>query len=213
MKKTLIASALLSAGLAFAGLGHASTFSFYNLTNNTTDIGSQLSMVVADNTATAATNDVTFTFYNNVGTSSSIAQVYWDLGATADLTGIVFGSQSAGVNYAMGGTPENLPGGNTISFTADWWASANNPAPRNGVSTNAEWVTFIGTLASGETLENLVADFMSGAARAGMHVISINGGTSDAYVTGPSQVPLPGAAWLFGSALLGFMAVANRRRV
>jgi hypothetical protein len=28
-----------------------------------------------------------------------------------------------------------------------------------------------------------------------------------------SAVPLPGAAWLFGSALLGFMAVANRRRV
>jgi hypothetical protein len=26
-------------------------------------------------------------------------------------------------------------------------------------------------------------------------------------------VPLPAAAWLFGSALLGFMTVSNRRKV
>ncbi|NTV93879.1 MAG: hypothetical protein HGA75_00480 [Thiobacillus sp.] len=29
----------------------------------------------------------------------------------------------------------------------------------------------------------------------------------------PSEVPLPGAAWLFGSALFGFVAWSNRRRV
>jgi len=39
----------------------------------------------------------------------------------------------------------------------------------------------------------------------------------DDYVVGvnftPSPVPLPAAAWLFGSALLGFVSVSNRRRV
>ena len=39
----------------------------------------------------------------------------------------------------------------------------------------------------------------------------------DDYVVGvkfaPSPVPLPAAAWLFGSALFGFMMVSNRRKV
>lgn len=40
-------------------------------------------------------------------------------------------------------------------------------------------------------------------------------GLSDyrAFSSGVSPVPLPAAAWLFGSALLGFTVVANRRRV
>ena len=33
------------------------------------------------------------------------------------------------------------------------------------------------------------------------------------FSSGVSAVPLPAAAWLFGSALLGFTVVANRRRV
>lgn len=39
----------------------------------------------------------------------------------------------------------------------------------------------------------------------------------DDYVVGvnftPSPVPLPAAAWLFGSALLGFVSLSNRRKV
>jgi hypothetical protein len=38
-------------------------------------------------------------------------------------------------------------------------------------------------------------------------------GESSHFVAGPSVVPLPAAAWLFGSALFGFMMVSNRRKV
>lgn len=47
---------------------------------------------------------------------------------------------------------------------------------------------------------------------------SLNGDTDfDDFVVGvnfkPSVVPLPAAAWLFGSALFGFVMVSNRRKV
>jgi hypothetical protein len=36
---------------------------------------------------------------------------------------------------------------------------------------------------------------------------------SHSFVSQPSAVPLPAAVWLFASALLGFVTVANRRKV
>jgi hypothetical protein len=36
---------------------------------------------------------------------------------------------------------------------------------------------------------------------------------SHSYLNQPSAVPLPAAVWLFASALLGFVTVANRRKV
>jgi len=38
-------------------------------------------------------------------------------------------------------------------------------------------------------------------------------GISSHFVAGPSTVPMPAAAWLFGSALIGFIGWSNRRRV
>ncbi|MFI7856373.1 MULTISPECIES: EPS-associated small membrane protein EppA [Pseudomonas] len=43
---------------------------------------------------------------------------------------------------------------------------------------------------------------MSGAARA-----------ADSYMSQTNIVPLATAAWLFGVAIVGFVAVANRRKV
>jgi len=39
------------------------------------------------------------------------------------------------------------------------------------------------------------------------------GGETSQFVAGPSPVPLPAAAWLFGSSLIGFAAISSRRRV
>jgi hypothetical protein len=39
------------------------------------------------------------------------------------------------------------------------------------------------------------------------------GGNIDAVSLTPSPVPVPAAAWLFGSALLGFVSLSNRRKV
>ncbi|MHC8299313.1 hypothetical protein [Pseudomonas sp. ZS1P83] len=38
-------------------------------------------------------------------------------------------------------------------------------------------------------------------------------GGSDSYINQPNAVPLPAAAWLFSSALFGFIVVANRRKI
>jgi hypothetical protein len=38
-------------------------------------------------------------------------------------------------------------------------------------------------------------------------------GQTSQFVAGPSPVPLPAAVWLFGSALVGFVTVSNRRRI
>ncbi|MHC8400553.1 hypothetical protein ACYZTX_14015 [Pseudomonas sp. MDT1-17] len=38
-------------------------------------------------------------------------------------------------------------------------------------------------------------------------------GGSDSYINQPNAVSLPAAAWLFSSALFGFIVVANRRKV
>ncbi|MCU1761118.1 VPLPA-CTERM sorting domain-containing protein [Pseudomonas sp. 14P_8.1_Bac3] len=38
-------------------------------------------------------------------------------------------------------------------------------------------------------------------------------GGADAFTSQPNAVPLPAAAWLFSSALFGFVVVANRRKV
>lgn len=50
------------------------------------------------------------------------------------------------------------------------------------------------------------------------YVLRLLFGKSNVYhheisATEVSPIPLPAAAWLFGSALLGFMAMSNRRRV
>lgn len=38
-------------------------------------------------------------------------------------------------------------------------------------------------------------------------------GESDSYINQPNAVPLQAAAWLFSSALFGFIVVANRRKI
>ncbi|VVN99517.1 hypothetical protein [Pseudomonas fluorescens] len=48
----------------------------------------------------------------------------------------------------------------------------------------------------------------------GPHVQGIGlAGTADSYIKQQSAVPLPAAAWLFSSALFGFIVFANRRKV
>ena len=57
--------------------------------------------------------------------------------------------------------------------------------------------------------------FANGISQFDLNFIQGNLGLSNyrAYGTSPPIIPLPAAAWLFGSALLGFVALSNRRRV
>lgn len=219
-------------GMVFASLGlfipalcsASTTFSnFTNITNNTSiDLGSQLQMDVS-----GSGDDVLFKIFNNVGVQSSVTAIYFDQGATNLLSSIVLnGDSGVGVSFDNSASPPNVPGGNTIAFAADWSGDSNSKdaecpqsdssctgSMANGLNAYGEWVSFLGTLSSGIDLDRVLADLSSGSFRLGMHIQAIGTtGASDSYVSVPS-VPLPAAAWLFGSALLGFVMTSSRRRV
>lgn len=212
-------------GLAVPVVSQASTtFSnFTNITNNSSiDLSSQLQMDVS-----ASGSDVLFKIFNNVGVQSSVTAIYFDQGVANLLSNVVMnGDSGLGVSFDSSASPANVPGGNTIAFTADWNGDSNAKDPTcpkgdssctgtmaNGLNAYGEWVSFLGTLSSGTDLDHVLADLSSGSFRVGMHVQAIGtAGQSDSYVSVP-PVPLPAAAWLFGSALLGFVMTSSRRRV
>lgn len=192
----------------------ASTYDFARITaNSTTNVASQLSMDVSASGAGAL-----FTFRNNVGTASSITDIYFDdIVAPGNLfTTIQHSSNSgSGVSFGSSATPGNLPGGNLINFVADYSNDSDSPITDKGVNLATEWVSFLGTFASMKDFNGLIAALDSGSFRVGLHVQAIGGpdGNSDSYVNQPNVVPLPAAAWLFGTALFGFITVSNRRKV
>lgn len=207
MSKLLAALALVG-GLAISSAATASTsFSLFT-SNGNQNISSQLAMDTS-----ASGNQVFFTFLNNVGIASSITDIYFDLGTASgfSLSNMSIADQ-VGVKFSMGAAPGNVPGGNTIGFTADSGLSADSDAPvaPNGINALGDYLTISALLSSG-TYDALLRDLRSGMFRVAMHVQAIGtAGGSDSYVT--TAVPLPAAAWLFGSALLGFMGFSVRRK-
>lgn len=207
--KSLVIGLLVVAGLVLQSAEASSTYGFTRITNNASqDVGSQLSMTVTE----LAGDGAIFSFRNNVGIRSSVAQIYFDdtqgLLESMDLDS----SSGGGVSFVQFASPSNLPGGTPYAFTADYSFGATPPPPKMGLSAANEWVSFVGYWASANTSFTTLLDAIaSGGFRAGLHVISIGESlNSDAYI---SAVPLPAAAWLFGSALIGFITLSNRRRV
>ena len=178
---------------------HAVTYGFTNITNDSPDVAAQLSV---DVTAVGGTQ-VGFKFFNNVGIASNIAQVYFDDVSPALLTGDPAISDSgAGVAFHVGANPGNLPGGQDYSFDATDSVGADNPAPQNGVNSASEWLLIVFNLVTGTTFDDVLASLNSADGfRIGLHVASIAGGTSDAYLT--AAVPVPPALLLLGTALAG----------
>ncbi|HEX8979357.1 MAG TPA: VPLPA-CTERM sorting domain-containing protein [Parasulfuritortus sp.] len=202
----------LGAALTFSilsSVAHASTYSFYQLTSNTTDIGNQLDMEV-----TQSGSNALFKFTNDIGAPSSITAIYFDAPNLFESIGIQ--GSSSGVSFTSGANPANLPGSSGINFTTNYSFSSTSPHggnTANGINTNNEWLTLVASLTPNETFNDILAALGSGGLRVGLHVQGINGGTSDSYVNTPSPVPLPAAAWLFGSALLGFTMLSSRKKV
>ena len=201
--------------------GDARAFGFGRVTDNSiADVGSQLGVVVKE-----VGGGATFTFHNSVGVKSSITDIYFDDMLPKLFKDVVYHSDSGiGVSFDSYASPGNLPGGSTIGFSADYSGDSDSRSRESGVVTKGtlengvnkanEWVSFLGCWASTPSFDRLIASLGSGDFRVGLHIQGIGGdGKSDSYVNQLAAVPLPAAAWLFGSALLGFVAVSNRRRV
>lgn len=112
--------------------------------------------------------------------------------------------------------PGNLPGGNEVSFFADFGAEPLK-LPECTISNGrcaiepGEFYTInFGALPfSTFALALSTNDFIIG-----IHVTKYNSGGSESFVTSlPTVVPVPAAFWLFGTALIGFVGFSRRRSV
>ena len=113
-----------------------------------------------------------------------------------------------------------MPGGNTITFSENVGAGANNPAPGNGINSATDSLTIVLDPTSATFLFSDLVGAGEPNLRIGLHVQAIGTtGQSDSYVTGPvvdtssvTPVPLPAGIWLFGGALAGLGALKLKRR-
>ncbi|MBC7756660.1 MAG: hypothetical protein H7Z20_08500 [Bdellovibrio sp.] len=211
VKASLVAPLLLATTTVFAN-----TYNFTQITSNgNAPVASQLLVDVTQSGA-----NVLFKFTNSSVIASSITDIYFDYGNTNYFTSVsnnILGAagESAGVNYTDGATPPNLPAGNTIGFSADASGDSAPPVMANGVNASSEYAAFLGTLGLSNSFSDVIAALDSNAFRIGLHVQAIGDlGGSEAFVNdpgNPSQVPVPGAIWLFGSAILGFAGFNNRK--
>lgn len=202
---------LLSAFAFVATPAKAVTLSFFCITGNNPAncaVGeSQLTVDVLD----PGGGQVLFHFKNmSGGSASSITDVYFDDGTLLGISSIANGP---GVSFSQGASPPNLPGGNTVSppfqVTAGFLADSDPAVMPNGVQPG-EWLKIYFALQSGGTFNDVISELGDGRLRIGIHVQGILAGGSESFVNYP--VPLPAAAWLFGSGLAGLLIVARRRK-
>lgn len=197
------------AGLALAApvLAAPVPITFTRITNNSpTDVASQF-LAVADE---GAGGTVTFTFTNTAVIPSNIANIYFDDDNLLSFNQFV---TQTGTSFSQGGSPGNVPGGNSISPAFDATTALNVSAdpgpPANGIDTATDVLTVRYNLLGGATFADLTDALNSGDLRLGLHVRSIGEeGESDSFVSGVI-IPLPTTAGLAG---LGLAGLALRRR-
>jgi len=159
------------------------------------------------------------TFYTSNGAAvSSLSDVYSAAAATDS-----FSSISSRPSFGLPGstdelsTPGKLLSSNHFSSFTNY-SSDTNVKPRGVtsayVNSSGERVSFLGLWANASTFDGLLAALARNDFRDGRYIQAITRqGVLDSYASRLNPVPLPAAAWLFASALFGFVVVANRRKV
>lgn len=194
-------------GLATNVNADTMTFGFINYTNNVpVDLGGQLKMVI---TGSGGSNLVDFKFLNEGPTPSVVTEILFGdsvnnfIGSLAVLSD----SDGAGLGVDFKVSTPPLMGGFPFSTTEG--AEATPPPAKRGVDPN-EWVTLRATLNSGFDYFDIISEIGSGLG-VGLHVQSINGGSSDKYVA--TAVPAPGAmCGLLGLGVIGLLRLRVRKK-
>ena len=195
--------------LWLAGPASAVTLGFDCISNNLAGdcaIGeAQMTVDVTD----PGSGRIDFTFRNAGGSASSITDVYWDDGTLLTIFSITNG---AGVDFAAGASPGNLPSGSSASppfeATAGFSADSEPPAQPNGVNPG-ELLTVTFTLIGGQTFADAIQDLTDGDLRIGIHVQGYASGGSESLVNHP--VPEPGTGALVVVGLVALVASRIRR--
>lgn len=215
VKKISVFSAVLMALGVWSAQAHAATLSFDCITNNLAGdcaIGeSQLSVDVTSYSAT----QVLFKFNNTGSSASSITDVYFDDGTLLGIAFLIDADDNGGdlgVDFSQGASPGNLPGGNNASpafvATSGFTADSDPPTQSNGVNLH-ETLGVVFGLQSGGTFADVLSELASGELRIGIHMQGFGPGGNESFVN--NLVPIPAAVWLFGTGLLGLVAVSRRR--
>jgi uncharacterized protein (TIGR03382 family) len=169
--------------------------------NNAGDVNIGLAQMRVD-IADAGSGRVDFTFRNLGPAASSITDLYWDDGT---LLGIAIITNGPGVDFSIGASPGDLPGGNSCAppfiATQGFSSDSNPPSQPNGVNPG-EWVTVRFDLINGRTYAQTLAALDTGELRIGIHVQGFATGNSESFV-----LPSPSAA-----AILGLAGLAGLRR-
>jgi hypothetical protein len=214
-------------GICGGASASSTTFNFAVVEeNNGPNLGDQLSVTVWDAAQANAeyglnlgANEVLFAFANDVGLASSISEIYFDdglLGPNAvhnDLGGADTTAFELDADIPQGTTPGNLPGGQTLTpaFESTPGLSADATGnPENGVDASGEIVGISFEYGDLNDYAGVISAIWGESLRIGLHVVGIGDGEiSQSYV---NAVPIPAAAWLFGSALAGLLALGRRKR-
>jgi len=176
----------------------AITFSFDCIgANSGTNCGigeAQLDLTVSE----GANGTVNFLFTNTGSQASSITDIYFDWKAPALALTEGALTQSAGVSFAWGATPTNLPAGNMIAFSSDLGLDSNVPTQPSGVNPG-EWLN----IAFAGSFNELVEGLHSNDLLVGMHVQGCSNGGSESFVSVPE--PAVYALLLVAIPLFGFV--------
>jgi hypothetical protein len=186
------------------------TFTFDAITlNNEVDVAIGESQIFLDVVDLGGT-EVELLLRNTGPDNASITDVYIEdsLGLLGDLTSI---TSSDGVDFSLGASPGNLPGGEDYSFTATetLTTSSNPPTQPSGVNPD-EWLSLVFTVSDGITYDDLIAALLTADLRIGVHVQGFDSEGSESFINSPSPVPLPPAAWAFLPVLAGLLTFAHR---
>lgn len=199
LKVMLVAPLLLISSTVLA-----STYSFTGVNTNEINVSNQLSLDVNQ----LSDSSVSFKFSNLTGGAQSfIGEIYFDFLGIDYIASLTQTDQSGSVLFTTDLNPNgSFPEGNSIGFKK-YDAGATKDGGQNGVDMG-EFLILTALLNPSVNVDSLL---QSGELRIGLHVQGFATGGSDSYVNTPNAVPLPAAAWLFGSALVGFAGLSRRR--
>ena len=148
-----------------------------------------------------------FSFYNSgPDLEAFISDVYFMDGTLLGISSI--DNSHTGVSFSEGANPSHLPAYQaTASFSAD-----NDPGAHWGVQTG-EYLGITFDLLEGISFSDTVNALSTGDLVLGIHVQGLGAGADDTYSESMvNVVPIPAAAWLFGSGLIGLAGLARRER-
>lgn len=173
--------------LAITGVAHAKTMSL-----------SDVSTIQVSSTQDAA--------INSIGTSDKKQSFVYAL----DLSNVAFTDNKANVSVALADT---LGDGGSVNYALYNATGATKLNPSNPTGGLGRPVTSFSLVDTNDGIPpSMKLSLLDGVKY--VLQVSFNGLGAISEVGAPiSSVPLPGAALLFGTALLGFMGFSNRRKV